>query len=269
VSDLTTGNQDNLAWAAKQAIWIIRYRGDRTMGDLPVPANWIPHVLYSHLVVNDYLAQRLPEPMVVCPEDRNRRMWQTNPRAIEEMVPRPDGSYVQRWPYSSSYMPTSGAYDRSTVPWKIFQAPSGYRFYQANDYSRSRLGGVRLTDVTSPAQKVHLYSQNQLHFGRRQPFFGLRDCRQPLQMFDGSVVVRSNMDVNLGAPGGQPNNTLPTPQNPNAPWLEYNPNPTPPHNWEPRTISGNVNDMGFGMYRWTRSGVKGIDFGGTEIVIRD
>jgi prepilin-type N-terminal cleavage/methylation domain-containing protein len=269
VSDLTTGGGvDNLAWAARQAIWIIRYRGDRTMSEMPVPPSWIPHVLYSHLVVNDYLAQRLPEPMVICPEDRNRRMWQTDPRGLNEMVPRPAPGFEMRWPYSSSYMPTSGAYDRSPMPWKIFQHPQGYRYYTANDMSRTRLGGVRMSDVTSPAQKVHLYAGNQFHFGRRQPFFGLRDCRQPLLFFDGSVVVRSNMDGNLGAPGGQPNNFLPAPQNPNAPWLQYNPDLDPPYNWEPRPMAGNI-DMGFGMYRWTRSGVKGIDFGGNEIVIRD
>jgi prepilin-type N-terminal cleavage/methylation domain-containing protein len=265
VADLLAYNGlDNIQWAANQAIWIIRHRGDRTSSDLPLILNWIPHILYSHLVVNDYLAQRLPEPMVVCPEDRHRLTWQTDPRAIEEMVPRPRGPSEGRWPYSSSYMPTSGAYDRSPIPYRIYQAPQGYRYFQANERSRTRLGGVLISDVGSPAQKVHLYSGNQLHFGRRQPFFGLRDCRQPMLFFDGSVVVRSNQDANLGAPNGQPNNFLPAPQNPNAPWLLYNPDPDPPYNWEPQPMTGSV-DLGFGMYRWTRSGVKGIDFGGNEI----
>jgi prepilin-type N-terminal cleavage/methylation domain-containing protein len=259
---------DNVAWAARQAIWIIRYRGDRTANEMPLPSSWIPHVLYSHLVINDYLAQRLPEPMVVCPEDRSRRIWQTDPRGYDQMVPRAGGPFSARWPYSSSYMPTSGSYDRSPFPYRLYQYNWNYRSYSSNEYARTRLGGVLLADVMSPSQKVHLYSQNQLHFGRRQPFFGLRSCRQPLLMFDGSVGVRSNMEANLGAPGGNPNDPNPAPANPNSPWLQYDPDPTPPFNWEPRPIMGGE-DFGWGMYRWTRSGVAGIDFGGNEIVRRN
>ena len=61
--------------AANQAIDILRRRADRT--DIQQITGWIPHVLYSHLVLNDYLQQRLPEPTMACPEDRIRRKWQT------------------------------------------------------------------------------------------------------------------------------------------------------------------------------------------------
>ncbi len=61
---------DDLAAASRQAVNIIRRRWGED--SFPVPTLWIPHVLYSHLVLQDYLDQRLPAKMVVCPEDRYR-----------------------------------------------------------------------------------------------------------------------------------------------------------------------------------------------------
>src|SRR6266850_6117966 len=60
--------------AADQAVAIFRYRADRR--DITQINGWIPHVLYSHLVLNVYLQQRPPEKMVACPEDRIRLTWQ-------------------------------------------------------------------------------------------------------------------------------------------------------------------------------------------------
>jgi prepilin-type N-terminal cleavage/methylation domain-containing protein len=266
-NDLKGNTDNNLIWAARQAIWIIRYRGDRTMGEMPVPSAWISHILYTHLVINDYLAQRLPEPMVVCPEERPRLMWQKDPRAIATMVPNPGGASVERWPYSSSYIPTAGAWDRSRLGARAQQA-STHRTYVPGSlgWAQSRFGGVLASDLASPSQKVHLYSVNQLHFGRRKPFFGRRDCRQPLLFFDGSVTVRSTMDANLG--WNNPNNPSHALLTPNQPWLNYAPTITPATNaWEPAPIVGS-SELGFGHFRWTRGGIKGIDFGGREIVGR-
>jgi prepilin-type N-terminal cleavage/methylation domain-containing protein len=263
-ADLKAYTPDNLVWAARQAIWIIRHRGDRTMAEMPVPGAWISHILYTHLVLNDYLAQRLPEPMVVCPEDRARLLWQRDPRDIANMIPRPGGGFVDRWPYSSSYMPTSGAYDRSVIPYRVYQATS-HRFYTGADYSRSTFGGVKLGDVSHPSQKVHLYGGNQLHFGKKKPFFGMKDCRQPLLMFDGSTSVRNNADANLGVVNP---NGWNSPTNPNNGWLAYQPDTAAPFNFEPAPITSPAVDYGWGFYRWTRSGIKGIDFGGGEIAVR-
>lgn len=269
VPQLTTGGGlDNIAWAARQAIWIIRHRGDRTQSGpdgVPLPAGWIPHVLYSHLVLQDYLAARLPEPMVACPEDRYRLMWQSNPRGLLSMHPRPSSTLgvVERWPYSSSYQPTSSAWDRSPAGHRVSQYLSlGHRYY-TNAGQGMRLGNVKLGDVSFPSQKVHLYDANQRHFGTRQPFFGLKECRQPLLAFDGSVIVRTALDANLGAQNCNPN-IWQAPQSPTVRPLMYNPDIVSPHDWEPRPISGNI-DYGWGHYRWTRSGIKGIDFGGQEV----
>lgn len=260
-NDLKGNSTDNLVWAARQAIWIIRHRGDRTMGEMQVPANWISHILYTHLVLNDYLAQRLPEPMVVCPEDRSRVMWQKDPRNIATMIPNPGGAYVARWPYSSTYIPTAGAWDRSRIGARAQQA-SSHRFYTTQTgWTNSTFGGVKIGDVTFPSQKVHLYHTNQNHFGRKQPFFGLKDSRQPLLSFDGSVNVRSNVD----ATPGWSNPNAPAQPTVTMPWLAYQPATNPQNAWEPPTMSGGAVDMGFGHFRWTRGGIRGLDFGGREV----
>jgi hypothetical protein len=38
-----------------------------------------------------------------------------------------------------------------------------------------------------------------------------------------------------------------------------------PTQYEPRTLSGAVADLVPGVYRWTRGGLRGVDFDGKEI----
>jgi hypothetical protein len=84
-----------------------------------------------------------------------------------------------------------------------------------------------------------------------------------LLAFDGSVLVRRTGDNQ--APGNtlfnecnrgmQPNNI-----NAGATPIPYTPNP-----WDPPAISTGGTDQGWGYYRWTRSGLKGADFGASEV----
>ena len=57
------------------------------------------------------------------------------------------GAFVDRWPYSSSYMPTSSAYDRSSVNFRTYQSPTGHRWYVTPNAQRSMFGGAKLGDV--------------------------------------------------------------------------------------------------------------------------
>jgi hypothetical protein len=73
-----------------------------------------------------------------------------------------------------------------------------------------------------------------------------------LLFFDGSVVDRKTIDANLGwqpnAPSGGP--TL----------VRYQ-----PYRYEPPTSNGQLAEIFPGRYRWTRGGLKGVDFGGSEV----
>jgi prepilin-type N-terminal cleavage/methylation domain-containing protein len=250
----------DLRAAVAQVIDILWRRADRT--DIQPPPSWIPHVLYSHTILQDYLAQRLPEPMVVCSEDQHRRNWQFDPRnhhdkgfwqPFQEPSPgtgAPPNAQL-RWPYSSSYQPPPKTYDRSPEGLRISQASHNSYFVP----TAGTLGGTRLANVTFPSRNVHVMDSEQRHFGRQHMYYGVESgaARVPLVLFDGSVNVYRTGDTN---PGWQPNN-------------ESNPNPTrsgyTPRPWEAPTSTGAPAELFTGHYRWTRGGLRGVDIGGPEI----
>lgn len=244
--------------AVCQAVDILRRRADRD--DMPnlngTGFNWIPHVLYSHLVLQDYLADRLPDPLVVCPDDRVRRRWQDDPRENFDKgrwLPDQPAPVVtnKRWPYSASYQTVPASYDASPVGQRIAQGGFDTSYLLP---SECRLGGLRLSGVGAPVVKVHLMDEEDRHFGRRRYFYAHKPARQPLLMFDGSVNVRRTIDAN---PGWQPND----PANPQPTVMTYF-----AASWAAPPMSGSVMDPGlFGYYRWTRGGLSGIDFGGAEV----
>lgn len=254
--DLQTADTDVRA-AVCQAVDLLRRRADRE--DIPnislAGFNWIPHVLYSHLPIQDYLAERLPEPGVVCPEDRVRRRWQDGPQENfdqgrwlpEQPTPSAPG---KRWPYSASYQAVPASYDNSVAGQRIAQGgfDSSYLLPQG-----SNLGGLKFASVGFPSQKVHFMDEEGRHFGRRY-FYAHVQARQPLLFFDGNVTTRKTVDANKG---WQPND----PTNPQPTILSYFAS-----GWGAPTLSGGIQDPGlFGYYRWTRGGLSGIDFGAAEV----
>lgn len=245
-------------WAAgNQAIHIMRERADRP--DMPQINGgfiWIPHVLYSHLVLQDYLAARLPEPMVVCPEDRNRLNWQKNPRELFDegfwlpLQPAPS-PINKRWPYSSTYQVVPASYDNGPAGDRIEQGGFDGTYMLP---SNARLGGLRLTDVSFPGLKVHMQDSEQRHFGKRRYFYAVSGARQPLLTFDGSVSTRITGDTN---PGWQPNDPA------SASPTEFSYYWT--GGWAAPTTHGGTLERMVGHYRWTRGGLRGVDFGGQEV----
>jgi len=274
-SDLQTANTDVQA-AGNQAVDILRRRADRP--DMPKANSWIPHVSYTHLVLQDYLAQRLPEKMVVCPEDKHRLNWQDSPQEkfdqefwlpfqpkITDEPCQITGS-CKRTPYSATYKVVPASYDRGqseSGPYDaggqagVARLSQGSKHYTYLVPNASRLGNTRWGDVIVPSGKVFVYDHNQRHFGDKGPYYGLPTCRQPLLMFDGSVNVRLTRD---GNPGWDPRDVT-------GPCDTYLYQPFP---WEPAATTGldvgggNI-DFVHGYYQWTRLGLRGIDFGGGEV----
>lgn len=251
--------------AAAQAVDIMRRRGDRL--DIPRINNWIPHIYYTHLVVNDFLAQRLPEEMVVCPEDRHRLDWQQDPRNLFDegyWEPfQPDATPThKRWAYSSSYIPVVASFDYyqsasikvhgPIVNRRIQQFNGNFNTYSVN--GNSRLGDLKLASVAFPSSKVHMYDEFSRHYGKNVYYFIDQEAREPLLMFDGSSRVSVSSDANLGW----------TPRNPpRADYLiKYNPRPADA--WYP-TPRGGDQDIWPARYNYTRGGLQGLDFGGEPI----
>lgn len=252
---------DSLRAAVFQAIDVIRRRTSRD--DFPVPGGWIPHVLYSHLVVNDYLGQRLPEKMVVCPEDRNRLRWHDwksfNESAFGPLQPPVPPNDNMRWPYSSSYQPVPNSYapERGrTGSWVVRQASShsGY-YYRPDPDGRKNLGNRKFSEVQYTSLKVHMSDSHDRHFGAVKRFYAHEEARQPLLTFDGAVNVVLTDDTNVGwNPAIMGNMDR---------WTTFR---YDPKSWEPpQTTSNPTGDLVKGHYRWTRAGLSGVDLGKSEI----
>src|SRR5262249_39341747 len=121
---------DNQA-ACNQMVYIIRKRGDRpTFPIIPGTGGGLfPFVTYSHLVLQDYLSQNLPDPMVVNPEDTNRSKWGKDPLGYDQGLYQPDlghstaPSIDWRHPYGASFRVVPSAVDGNPIGTRC--GPSG------------------------------------------------------------------------------------------------------------------------------------------------
>ena len=80
------------------------------------------------------------------------------------------------------------------------------------------------------------------------------EARIPILFADASVTVRSTSRANFGFNPNVPMSVSPTRVN-------YGPDLA----WETPTAIGGSNELVNGMFRWTRSGLRGRDFAGPEI----
>ncbi len=262
----------DLRAATAQAIYILRTRGDRYT--MPIPDAWIPHVLYNHLVLQDYMAARLPEKTVACAEDRVRLNWQTDPRAFDAgaLGPYPLGagtgeSDQSRWPYSSTYetVPASYSPDRGDSQPTVIQGGT-HRTYGSSGDLNGVLGKRRYADVGFPSQKAYLYDSSARHGYKTPQWYAYPDSKVTIGFYDASVRLKTTGPVQAGA-----GNNNPADANEGfRPALPLNPFPTQ-YTYEPEAWESPLRGGGFapaatfvGFYRWTRGGLQGVDFDGKE-----
>jgi prepilin-type N-terminal cleavage/methylation domain-containing protein len=238
--------------AAKQATYFIRTQSGRGT-DVPVPSNWVPHLLYSHLVLQNVMEQIIPAKVVTCPQDRNRLLWQ-DWRAFErnQFLPnQPNGTDEnnKRWPYSSSYQTVPAHYSpdvRKGASNTVGQGAAHNQFL-VDGIRPDSLGKRRITDVRFPSQKVQMYDAEDRHSAPQSVFYTTSFARSTLLMYDQSVSTRRTSDA---LPGFNPR-TYTSPTSYFWTTITYTPSP-----WEtPFGASGQP-----GYYRWTTGGLKGIDF---------
>ena len=236
-------------------------RRGRGNDEFPRLTNRIPHRRFTHMILFDYLGERLPTKIAACPEDRLLNMWASDPNDFPNMNPIPDSraqggsGYFLSWPYSSSYQVVPAAWANDA------RGPAGTTWAQSlSDHNlfsvgRAPIGRRRYTEVLYPSQKVAYFDMNQRHFGKLQPYHAMEEARQPLLFWDGSVNVRLTADANKGF---HPNR---------RDWdgftiYKYDPRIL---GFEPVAKSPAGFDIVKGYFRWTRGGLKGIDFSGNEI----
>jgi prepilin-type N-terminal cleavage/methylation domain-containing protein len=242
--------------AQNQMADIVRYRGDRSGAEIPVITNLFPYLRYSHLILQDFLAQKLPDPMVACPEDRDRVAWGKDPKGYDQGLYTPNygtgGGANWRWPYSSSYWVTISCFDKNNRYFRAYPSTYNSLFIPGG----ARFGGRKLSDIAYPSGKVQMYEQFGRHSQKAfdyRTFFGFDTAKCKVQMFDASVSQRASRDANLGC---DPNTLIA----PTAPWIPYAPGSP---SLDPNPPGGNAYTHVY--FQYTRSGLQGTDFSGTEV----
>lgn len=250
--DLRDLRSDNSA-AAAQAVEILRSRGDRP--DLPssLIRGWIPHVLYTHLVIQDYLSRQLPEQMAACPGDTDLLNWQRQPKENYDQglwlprQPDPEEEGNRRWPYGSSYQVVPASYDNGPQGSRIHQ--QGMLHYQYLVPATASLGDRRLSEVWFPGGKVFMQDSEDRLRSRSRLYYANPQAVVSVLMFDGSVDARKTLNADPGWDPNRPNSNQPT-------RVIYR-----PRLWEASIALGQSEEHYFGYYRWTRAGLQGADFG--------
>ncbi|MCC6285189.1 MAG: prepilin-type N-terminal cleavage/methylation domain-containing protein [Phycisphaerales bacterium] len=238
--------------AMNQAVDILRRLAGRL--DIPRLTDRIPHRHYSHLIFNDYMNYRLPEKAMACPEDRILLDWQANHR---NPSPIPPGSpaWQKMWPFSTTYqiVPVAWAED------KIRGGRSTVEQY-FNDHNLFWMGSLPLgrrtmNSVNFPSSKVFWFEFHDRHSAKRDLFYAYDNAAATQVFFDGSASANVSKDCNKGF---TPN----VPQSRSFTTMEYAPGIL---GFEPPTQTGRPTDIVTGYYRWTRGGLRGIDYGAREI----
>jgi prepilin-type N-terminal cleavage/methylation domain-containing protein len=236
------------AAASNQAADIIRRRADRT-DILPDPSR-LPHRHYSHLVMNEYLSTTLPEKIMACPEDRVLLGWQSEPRILD---PKPNGAltgFNMWWGYSSSYQIVPAAWSPDSGD-TVSQYPADHNLFWTG--GNAKWGLRKTSDIHYPANKVGVFEFISRH-GKKPLYHAHQQAVVPMTMWDGSAGPRKTADSNRGF--------IPTsPAGAAATQYVYDPNIL---GVEPPAASGTT-DQVIGVFRWTRGGLKGVDYGGKEI----
>lgn len=244
----TANFANDLEGASYQCIDAIRRRSGPQNLTIGVPANWIPHIRYSHIPLMDYLASRLPEPLLACPDDWQLKDWQADSL-------RPANNFAPL-NYSSTYIYVPAFYspDRFTSDGgRLEQATThGSFFYSMGSSQNYRFGRRKATDVAFPSRKVWLYDEFDRHHMKQVTYYTHWRAKFTAGMMDGSVRFIANSDANLGG-YWRANGTFQIP----AP-VTYDPNSAISRSQWPDNSSRTQD----GRVRWTVGGLKGADVGG-------
>lgn len=260
---MNTPRSDSLDGAQSQATDILRRRSGR--GD-ELKHNTIryPHRRFSHLVLLDYMSVPLPDPRAACPEDRDLIRWASDPTDLSTVPTASDQDSStetrieirQRWAYSSTYQAVPASWSPDTRVGDMLTVGPVERYY--NLFTRIdrglRLGNRKLSEVNFPGAKVFMFEYHDRHSSDKAIFYAYPVARSNLLFFDNSVRAELTEGSN---PGFDPNNPSGV-----APAVIYDPapgaaDPPPLYNPDGDTLKGH--------YRWTRDGLRGVDFGGAEV----
>ncbi len=254
-------NGTDLAAASAQAIDILRRRTSRESGPeafMPIGL-WIPNVLYTHLVLQDYLDQRLPAKLVVCPEDKYRNEWHDwhtfDNNGFAPTQPPVNSSDDYRWPYSSSYQIVPASYSPDSIrngATTVIQAgdTSHYQLVSSSANTQGWLGKRKLTEVIFPSKKDQMNEDVGRHANKLWQYYAVDSCTFNMLFFDQHARAVASSEV---LPGFRPD----TPRSPLPTVMGYT-----AYAWEaPYPTAGTTVTL---KCRWTRAGLQGNDIASSQ-----
>lgn len=236
-------------------------------------ATRLPQPRGVHIVLMDYMNLPFPSDLFADPADLLLAQWQANPtdlsvaNNIPYMAPAGPGydsptgwtttAARQRWPFTSSYLTTVSAWSADGIAGEstwvpVAETPHVFSLMPDStpSYKWSRALDNRFYfEVASFSGKVHMFEE----FDREQagsPYFAYDHARPEKLMFDGSVNSWASGDANTSW-----NPTL----GKTAEWRQT----YVPLDQFPVPLSGLGEQIELSQqYRWTRFGLRGIDYSG-------
>jgi prepilin-type N-terminal cleavage/methylation domain-containing protein len=214
------------------------------------------------LIDGAYFSGKIPEPTTACPDDRAAVTWQRRYNDIDGALAEtgdPDpGSPIglkHLLPFWSTYQLVPTAWTPDSGPGVLSQASGGpgmHFLYNDSNAAYYGFGGRSMHEVLFPSQKVCQFDLLDRHCYKREIWYAYPIATQPLLFFDGAVSIRKTLDSNPGWQPTNPNSVFPT-------VYQYWPVGS-----DPATLNGQAYENVTGYYRWTRAGLKGVDYGGKE-----
>ncbi|HVU63377.1 MAG TPA: prepilin-type N-terminal cleavage/methylation domain-containing protein [Phycisphaerales bacterium] len=268
-----TGTSSWLVAEGKQARDIIYRRTGRALTEVQ---NRFFNRNYWHLSLVDagYFGDTNPiQPAVGCPDDDWVLRWQKHPDDYAYLVGSspetsavPSGAYEWYRPYWSTYqlVPVAFAPDRHASGAPTLAPYADYHHLYENGVTlRPKLADRRWYEVNFLSQKVFIFDVFDRHSYKRPIWHAYEIARQPLAFFDGSVRYLRTSDSDKG---WNPDtvNSMNLATSPPAVY-RYNTAPGTPgyfpgYDFPPLYAPLGGSDNVYGHFRWTRYGLKGVDF---------
>jgi hypothetical protein len=256
---------DDMSAQGFQTGYAIRRVRNLQASQTPIPSGWTPTLLYSHIVLLDYLGAKMPTTPFVCPLDARRSKWVAGdysdlPGAFG------DGGDTGNWRLPATMSYTAGAYqwmpDRQVSYSKsgvtrlsplAFQQSWDIRFWNYSFSAPIDTGwwGPKLaSSVRFPSQKVFMFDEFARHNGAPR-YYAYPTAAQDLMFYDGSVRFYRTDATN---PGWRPSSA-----NERGNMLQRFSFTRFADAWGGLDNNKTQDTFAAGWYRWTRGGLLGWD----------
>ncbi len=236
----------------------------------PGGAQLIPHRRWYFNLVATYLSGTLPDPVMVNPNDKAlldvTDSFLATGQIDQSLVPNDPSSPFRdprtqaHWPFSSSYVTTSYAWSPEPpagggTTGNFIDPPTDNStlVFVRGDPTATFTVSRKFSQVAFPASKAYFF--DEYDWKPSNPvFWHYPQARVNVAAFDGSAVARTTGDSNPGWSPTAPNTSA-------VVCIQYTP---PDAQLYPPPVG--QADLRFPQgYRWTRGGLRGVDWGGQEI----